>query len=157
MGSATEFDVTERLVTISSGQWRSRSQKRGRAWEISQYFPNKSHRVLQVLKLNKSNQVMLKNSLKKLKPHFSQRMRFVILTHNVEFSTTLSSFCASKLWVPTTFHADNCSSGIIVHYADKSHYSCGRWSPTFEKSLFVWRLCLQRWQRRFLEDQVKTS
>ena len=63
-------------------------------------------------------------------------------------------FWASKLRVPTTFNTDNCTLGL-VHYADNSHHSCG--GPTFEKNRFVWRLCQQRWQKRFLEGQVKTS
>ena len=47
-------------------------------------------------------------------------------------------FCASKLRVPTTFNTDICSLDL-VHYTDNSHRSCS--GPTFEKHLFVWRLC----------------
>ena len=54
--------------------------------------------------------------------------------------------------MPTTFNTDNCSLGL-VHYADNSHHSCR--GHTFEKNLFVWRLCQQRWQRRFLEIRLK--
>ena len=47
--------------------------------------------------------------------------------------------------MPTTFNTDNCSLGL-VH---------SRRGPTFEKNLFVWRLCQQRWQRHFLEIKLK--
>ena len=50
------------------------------------------------------------------------------------------------------FNTDNCSLGL-VHDAANSHHSCR--GPTFEKTLFVWRLFWQRWQRRFLEVTLK--
>ena len=34
-------------------------------------------------------------------------------------------------------------------------FSSLRRGPTFEKHLFVWRLCQQRWQGRFLEIKLK--
>ena len=50
-----------------------------------------------IIKLNKANQVISTSSLRKLKPHFSQRTKFVISTQIVEFSRYFRIFCVSKL------------------------------------------------------------
>ena len=39
----------------------------------------------------------------------------------------------------------------LVQYTDNSHHRFK--GPTFEKNLFVWTPCQQKWQRRLLEDQ----
>ena len=80
-------------MTISSGQSKAKQGLN----DFPIFWHNRVHRVLHVLKLNKSNQVMSKSTLRKLKPHFGQRMRFVIYTQNVEFSATLSHFLGIKI------------------------------------------------------------
>ena len=62
------------------------------------------------------------------------------LSYEASLSTCVAPACS------TTFNTDKCSLALAVNYANNPHSYRG---PTFEKNLFVWRLCQERLQRRF--------
>ena len=86
---------------------------------------------------DKSNQVTSNHSLTKIKTHFKS-WDSSFLHKILNFGLLARIFSASKLRVPRTFNTDVCSLDLI-HYAGNSHLSCR--DPTYEKNLFVWRLC----------------